>query len=104
ARNLRKTRDLARFARLGGVRPKAVVSALGLRRGHDLVDDLHDRGRVAMRMVAAEQIAFERLRDERLRRPEHLRLGATETVDALFGIADDEDAGPGAARSRIAAE
>ena len=57
-----------------------------------------------MRVVAAEQIATEPLHDEGLRRAEHLRLGATETVDALFGIADDEDAGRGAACPGIAAE
>ena len=85
------------------MRPEALVLAgrLGLR--HHLIDDPHHLRCVAVRVVATEQIAL-KLDDECLRGPEHLRLGPAEPIDALLGVADDEQAGSGTARPRIAAQ
>ena len=48
-------------------------------------------GRVAPRVVAGEMAALEPVGDELARRLEDARLGATEAVDALLRVADDED-------------
>ena len=74
--------------------------------GHGLVDGVDDAGRVAPRVVAAEPVAAQPVHHKVLRGTEHLRLGAAEAVDALFGVAHDKHAGAlrPAARARVAAE
>ena len=57
-----------------------------------MVDQADDAPRVAVRVVAAEQLAAESGAHEMLGGDEHLRLGAPEAIDALLGIADDEHA------------
>jgi hypothetical protein len=75
-----------------------------LRIAHRRIDQSDHGLRVAMRVVAIEQVAVEPLLDELLGRDEHLRLGAPKAIDALLRIADDEHAGAAPAGARIAAE
>jgi hypothetical protein len=86
------------------VRAVAVELARRLRRAHDGVDGLQHGGRVAARVVAGQQLAAQAL-GEALRGAEHARVGAAKAVDALLGVAHDEDAGrvqPAAAGAGVA--
>ena len=73
--------------------PEVLILPRRLRALHGRVDGGYHLWRVAPRVVAAEQVAIQPLHDKLLRGDEHLRLGATKAVDALLGVAYDEDAG-----------
>ncbi len=60
-------------------------------RTEDLVEQRHHTGRTASRVIARGDAAVQGLDDEGLRRSEHARIGASKAVDALLGIADDEE-------------
>ncbi len=90
--NLRQHMHATGQGGLGGVAAEVVVLATRLRLAHGLVDQRQHRRRIAARVVATEQVAAE-VAHELLRGDEHLRLGAAKAVDALLGIADDEQAG-----------
>ena len=90
--NLRQRIDTAGLCRLRGVAAEVVVFALRLRRAHGLVDQFEHRGRIAARVVAAQQVAA-KVTHKGLRGDEHLRFGAAEAIDALLGVTDDEQAG-----------
>ena len=85
---------------------KAVELTLRLCLPHHLVHQLHDGGRVAPRVVAAQALTAEVIHHKLLRGHEDLRLGTAKAVDALLGVTDDEDAGRlcPATRARVAAE
>ena len=78
---------------LGGVRSKmcAVLTRLhGL--CHGGVEQRHHRRGTAAGVVAAQHITAQALHDKVLCRQEHLRLGASEAVDRLLGVAHQKHA------------
>ena len=94
---MRQPTDFARPRSAGGVRAKTVVHvAFDLaahRLLHHRVDSMDHLGRVAPRVVATEQVAAQPCLHKNLGGFEHLGLGSAKTVDALFRVANDEDAG-----------
>ena len=77
----------------GGMGPEAGEIARCLRCRHHSVDGVdHSRG-IAPGMVAAEQVAIQTLLHERLGGIKHFGRGAAEAINALLGVAHDEDAG-----------
>ncbi len=92
ARHPRQGQHGAAGLRFGGVRPEPRERALG--RGlleHAVERRQHGRG-VAPGVIAGQQGAPQPLRDKGLCRLEHARLGTPKAVDALLGVAHDEDA------------
>ncbi len=108
----RQLADQTRLRGTGGVRAKAFI-AIGLGRvTHSGVDGGDDAGGVAPGVVATQQVATQAVAHKGLGRLEHLGFRPAEAVNALLGVAHDEDAGRrGAnaatgptARARVAAE
>ena len=79
--------------RFGGVCAKALELARILRGDEGAVDAVQHRRGVAPRVVAAQHGAAQFIVHEGDGGLEHLRLGAAEAVNALLGVADDENTG-----------
>ena len=84
----------------GTVRAKAIEAAVGLRLLHDGVDGTQHGGGVAARVVGGQALAAQRLHDELPRGGEHHGVGTAKAIDALLGVAHDEDAGRTGATAR----
>ena len=84
----------------GTVRAKAIEAAVGLRLLHDGVDGTQHGGRVAARVVGGQALAAQGLHDELPRGGEHHGVGTAKAIDALLGVAHDEDAGRTGATAR----
>ena len=98
----RQGQHLSRSLGFGGMRPKALELARILRRNKGAVHAVQHRRGVAPGVVAAQQRAAQFIVHKCDGGLEHLRLCAAEAVNALLGVAHDEDARriPGAAVGR----
>ena len=85
---------------LGAVIAPARQRALARDFAEHVVDRPDHARRAAPSMVTCHQCAAQGVDDEALRGLKDARLGATEAVDALLGVADDEKARPRTAAAR----
>ena len=84
---------LACGGRCGGVRAKVGKGVSRLRGLHHGVDGINYRLGVAAGVVATEHVAAQPLLHELAGGGKHFGRGAAKAVDALLGVAHDEDAG-----------
>ena len=96
--------DLTRLGRAGGVGAKTFIAIVGLGLKHGGIDAINHARGVAPRVVATQEVAAQRFTHKFFGSSEHLGLGAAKPVNALLGVAHQENTGRCAARPGVAAE
>ena len=83
----------ARLCRGCRVRPEAFIAVAVCGVAHDRIDRVNHRQAAAPGVVAGKHVAAKYVTHESLRGNKNLRLSAAKAVNALFGVANNENAG-----------